>query len=314
MSSTQDIVTVTHTKSGASCQIHKFGATVISYKSQDGRENLFMSHDAKLDGSKAIRGGIPLVFPIFGPPESGSGSTMPQHGFARTNEWTVVEGSQQDTDEHATLTLSFTLDEHIIAGRGENNMWSVEQCKVDGTAVTLKYEITVAPTTLTTTMVVNNTGSDSFNFQMLTHTYFAVDGNASQKKDECYVQGLGGYSIVDKVDDAKTGTTQSYDDNVTLDGETDRVYIHPEKHNAVHVTIGVGGGKSVKMEAYGEVDESPVPVSCVVWNPYKDKAAAMSDFGDDQYHDMICVEPGLIGHQPLLAPGKEARLTQIIFA
>mmetsp|Transcript_6093 Transcript_6093/g.6743 ORF Transcript_6093/g.6743 Transcript_6093/m.6743 type:complete len:315 (-) Transcript_6093:53-997(-) len=314
MSSEKNIVTVTHTKSGASCRIHEFGATVISYKSEDGRENLFVSRDAKLDGSKAIRGGIPLVFPIFGPPDSKSGSTMPQHGFARTNNWKIVDGSQKDTEEHATITFSLTLDESVVAGRGEHNMWSLEQAKVDGTGVTLKYEVTVAPKTLTTTMVVENTGSDAFNFQMLTHTYFAVDDNASQKKDECYVQGLGGYSVIDKVDDTKSGTTHSYDDNVVLDGETDRVYIHPEKHNTVHVTIGVGGGKTVKMEAYGEVDESPVPVSCVVWNPYKDKAAAMSDFGDDQYHDMICVEPGLIGHQPLLGPGKEARLTQIIFA
>ena len=67
------------------------------------------------------------------------------------------------------------------------------------------------------------------------------------------------------------------------------------------------------MSAFGEINESPVPVSCVVWNPYVEKAAAMSDFGDEQYKGMICVEPGLLGHQPVLSPGKEARFTQIIF-
>ena len=37
-----------------------------------------------LDGSKAIRGGIPLVFPQFG-----LGPAMPktQHGFARNSRW-----------------------------------------------------------------------------------------------------------------------------------------------------------------------------------------------------------------------------------
>ena len=55
---------------------------------------------------------------------------------------------------------------------------------------------------------------------------------------------------------------------------------------------------------------SHLPVSAVVWNPGPAKAAKMSDFADDEYKTMICVEPGLIGHQPLLAPGAQARLSQ----
>ena len=41
-----------------------YGATVISWKSANGKENLFMSTAAKTDGSKPVRGGIPLVFPV----------------------------------------------------------------------------------------------------------------------------------------------------------------------------------------------------------------------------------------------------------
>lgn len=48
---------------GDSVEILLFGATVISWKSH-GKENLFLSEAAKLDGSKAVRGGIPLVFPV----------------------------------------------------------------------------------------------------------------------------------------------------------------------------------------------------------------------------------------------------------
>jgi D-hexose-6-phosphate mutarotase len=76
-----DLTTITHTASGASCQIHAVGATVTSYKSANGREHIFVSKDAIFDGSKAIRGGIPICFPIFGPPAKKE-STMPQHGFA----------------------------------------------------------------------------------------------------------------------------------------------------------------------------------------------------------------------------------------
>ena len=40
------------------------GATVISWKSGNGKENLFLSDKAHLDGSKPVRGGIPVVFPV----------------------------------------------------------------------------------------------------------------------------------------------------------------------------------------------------------------------------------------------------------
>jgi len=49
---------------GESVEVLLYGATVISWKSAQGKENLFLSSKAKFDGSKAVRGGIPLVFPV----------------------------------------------------------------------------------------------------------------------------------------------------------------------------------------------------------------------------------------------------------
>lgn len=49
---------------GESVDILLYGATVISWKSATGSENLFLSSKAHLDGSKPVRGGIPLVFPV----------------------------------------------------------------------------------------------------------------------------------------------------------------------------------------------------------------------------------------------------------
>lgn len=310
----ETIQTVKHSKSGASFQIHPFGATLLSYKSADGREHLFVSRDAKLDGTKAIRGGIPLVFPIFGPPEDkDQGNTMPQHGFARGNPWKIHPDSLFDDEAYAGLTLTLDLDDTVLAGRGEHNPWSIGQARLKGRSCRLTCKIKIDSNTLTTTMVVENTGTDAFPFQMLLHTYYAVDGKVAQTADQCHVNGLGGYTIIDKVDSTKTGAIQSDDEPVILVGEVDSVYVPPETHNTVEVKIAVGNGKSVTMKAYGEVDETNVPVSCVVWNPGQVNAAGMSDFGSDQYTDMICVEPGLLGRQPLLSPGKEASLTQIIF-
>jgi glucose-6-phosphate 1-epimerase len=50
---------------GESCEVLLFGATLVSWKSEGGsRENLWMSEAAAVDGSKAVRGGVPLVFPV----------------------------------------------------------------------------------------------------------------------------------------------------------------------------------------------------------------------------------------------------------
>lgn len=49
---------------GESVSILLYGATVLSWKDAQGREKLWLSEGAKLDGSKAVRGGVPLVFPV----------------------------------------------------------------------------------------------------------------------------------------------------------------------------------------------------------------------------------------------------------
>jgi glucose-6-phosphate 1-epimerase len=64
ISPSSDRVTAT-LPTGESCEVLLFGATLVSWKSDGGRrENLWMSDVAKVDGSKAVRGGIPLVFPV----------------------------------------------------------------------------------------------------------------------------------------------------------------------------------------------------------------------------------------------------------
>lgn len=49
---------------GERVEVLLYGATVISWKDASGDEKLWLSEAAKLDGSKAVRGGIPLVFPV----------------------------------------------------------------------------------------------------------------------------------------------------------------------------------------------------------------------------------------------------------
>lgn len=117
-----------------------------------------------------------------------------------------------------------------------------------------------------------------------------------------------GYSVVDKVSLAEY---TSGSDPIAILGETDQVYNPPDGKDVLEVTIGVGEGKEMRLKASGFVDGKYEPISCVVWNPYIEKAKGMSDFGDEQYHEMICVEPGLLGN-PLLMCGSTSKLTQVI--
>lgn len=316
--SSNNIETITHTASGSQCQIHLYGATVLSFTTKttdnDTRNHLFVSKHAKLDGSIPIRGGIPICFPIFGPaPDQ---IDLPQHGFARRNLWTIVPDRSYNHETAAGRTLRLNLAEHVTEGRGSDdnvhNPWSRRSCDKDGTDCTLLYEVRVEAKQLTTTLIIQNTGKDSFHFNALLHTYYAVDQHAATDSSKTHITGLGGYAITDKVT-GDSGHVQSYDDPVVLQGEVDRIYIHPEDHPVVHAKIATGTtAPMIRLEAAGQVNEQVAPVSCVVWNPSKDKATAMADFGNDEYHDMVCVEPGLLGHQPLLEPGHEARLTQSI--
>lgn len=52
----------------------------------------------------------------------------------------------------------------------------------------------------------------------------------------------------------------------------------------------------------------------VLWNPWVDKARSLSDFDDEEYHQMVCLEPGLVTGFQTLAPGESATLEQHITA
>lgn len=99
-------------------------------------------------------------------------------------------------------------------------------------------------------------------------------------------------------------------DPIVIEGLTDRVYTPAVGKDVVDVVVGVGEGKAIKVTASGKCSDKDVPVSCVVWNPNKEKAAGMSDFGDDQYHDMICVEPGILTDTVKIGIGESASLIQ----
>src|SRR5438874_803171 len=70
----------------STAEIYLHGAHVTHFKKKDGTPLLFLSQCSRFAENEPIRGGIPVIFPWFGPREG-----LVQHGFARIKEWELKE-------------------------------------------------------------------------------------------------------------------------------------------------------------------------------------------------------------------------------
>lgn len=196
-----ELVSVFH--SGSSATVHLHGATLISWK-HHGEEQLFLSKKAVLNGSKPIRGGIPVVFPQFGVGPLIKSSQ--QHGFARSMRWTVSERKENKvklqlrSDEQTRLLYPFDFELHL--------------------AVTLEDNLSVE-------FSVHNLSAAPLEFTALLHTYFRVESIA-----DISVGGLAGCVYRDKLRDSSKDVEASSE--IKIAGEVDRVYLDAPTSLFIH--------------------------------------------------------------------------------
>jgi len=281
-----------------SVTVNLYGATVTSWKTSDSTEQLFLSEKAILDGSKAIRGGIPVVFPVFGPPpKDHATSALPQHGFARSTLWEFLgKNTSESTSTKAddSVKLDFGLSTSMLDEKSRK-AWPYE--------FGLVYSITLGKGTLETGLHVQNKGDESFDFQCLFHTYLRI-----QDISQTSIRGLKSSPYIDKVLDAKSFTESS--DALTLTSETDRVYTPPTESDGSAVPLTITESNTTKFL----ITRDGLP-NVTVWNLWNEKAAGMADFAPkDGWKNMICVEPGCVGSWTKLEAGDAWEGSQIITA
>ncbi|KAI1005145.1 hypothetical protein K3495_g3073 [Podosphaera aphanis] len=268
--------------SGESIEILLFGATIISWKNKAGEELLWLSEAAKLDGTKAVRGGIPLVFPVFGTnPSHTSTSKLAQHGFARTSNWEFLGKSTSESGGGDSVKLDFGLSPANLSEEVKKN-WPF--------AFGLIYSVTLAEEGLTTSLVVRNEGETAWDFQTLLHTYFRVKDISTVE-----ISGLDASPYTDKLKEPVfTGTSGSGPLKIT--SEVDQVYTPAnDPHTAIIIFEEAKKKFSISRDNLNEI---------VVWNPWKDAGAKMADFAPAQaYQKMICVEAGAVNGWIELGPG-----------
>ena len=198
---------------GAQATVTLYGAHLISWQGSDGRERLFCSAQSSLDGSRAIRGGVPVIFPQF----AARGEGM-RHGFARVSTWRVVDSGIEDGWAFAVFALAASdlAPEHAAA-------WP------HGFALTLR--VAIRANELSMRFEVDNTGADAFPFAAALHTYYLVDDIAAVRILGVEAEEL---AIADKFDEIYEGVAPRLalvDGGVVLtlrqEGFTDAVVWNP---------------------------------------------------------------------------------------
>lgn len=267
------------TSPAAEAEVYLHGGHITHYQPRGQKPVLFMSSQSVFDPAKAIRGGVPLIFPWFGP--NATNPKAPQHGFARTSSWTLREVRHDAGDGAITLVLS------LSAANASRAAWPHE--------FEATYTVT-AGRTLGMTLDVLNRSDHEIGYEEALHTYLAV-GDIRRTT----IDGLAGRTFIDKVDNAtrKTQPPGAF----TLAGETDRVYLDSPD------TVTVNDMANSRRLAVSKRGSN----STVVWNPWIDKARAMADFGDDEWPAMLCIETANAADNAVrLAPGQRHVMTATV--
>ncbi len=236
-----------------SCEVALYGGQVMSYRPVGHGPALFISRHALYESGKAVRGGVPICWPWFGRhPENG---VLPQHGFARLMEWRVV--ASEYSGEATELVLALEDSDET------RHYWPYSFSLV--LRVKLGEELTLELTT-------ENHDSRAFTLTQCLHPYLRV-----RSLESVVVHGL---------DQAPYSEVQSKDTGVhkgplVVDGVHDRAYRPLASECMVHD----GGLRRTLALTFSGAEH------LTVWNPGAELAREMKDLGDDEYDQMLCVEP-----------------------
>jgi glucose-6-phosphate 1-epimerase len=254
----------------AEAEIYLHGAQVTAWRPAGEAEVIFLSEHSKWEDGRAIRGGIPVCFPWFR--AKADDPNAPAHGFVRTKEWNL-ESVHAEGDGTVSVVCATRCDE------GSRRWWPHE--------FRLAHRITVGKT-LGIELTVTNTGSTAFPFEEALHTYFSV-----ADVEQVEVRGLEGIAFLDNVEGNRRKVQA---EGLRLAGPLDNAYI--ESRGAVELADPVLG----RVVRTAKENSS----TTIVWNPWRQGAAKLSDLGDEEWRQMICVEASnILGGAISLDPGRE---------
>jgi len=261
--------------------IYTQGAHLTHWQPAGASPVLFTGGQNSFAAGKAIRGGVPVIFPWFGAHtgQKQPGVEYPAHGFARTMEWKLTSAAQQ----RDAVQLIFTLTPD-------------EQTRVLGfDHFYVEYSVRVGKE-LTMEITVRNDGAGPLHFEEALHTYFAVEDVRRTS-----LHGLGGAAYLDSTD--AFALKQQTEPMLRFMRRTDSVYIDTAATCVIH----------------DEAQERQISVAktgsqtTVVWNPGAELARTLPELGPDEWCRFLCVETANAhGNAVNLPPGARHTMTATI--
>lgn len=243
------------------------GAHLLEFTPTGATPLLWLSPNCVFTAGTALRGGIPVCLPWFGP--NREDPSKPKHGFARNTQWNLT-GVSNNGDTGCELTFA------LISA--PNTLFAY--------AFTAQLKMTLGKTAKLE-LSVSNTDSRAFPCSWALHSYHPVSS-----LEKVRVKGLSGRDYLDNLE----GHARKYQaEDVHFDGEVDRVF--PSIENSLRIEEG-GNTKPITLTHHN------CP-SVIVWNPGAANATKIADIGQGQEQHYICVERGaVLSEEWQLAPGE----------
>ncbi|MBB3048729.1 D-hexose-6-phosphate mutarotase [Litorivivens lipolytica] len=178
--------------------ISLYGGQVLSFRPRNQDDLLWVSDDAHFAEGKAIRGGIPVCWPWFGPHPTDADA--PAHGTVRKTPWQLEE--LECNHQHAKVLLRYS-DENL-------NLQL---------AITLDTRLHLALTT-------ENHGATNATITSALHSYFAISDIS-----DIHITGLEDKPFRDAVNSNRACLQRGV---IRFNGELDRVYQDVDKAICIH--------------------------------------------------------------------------------
>lgn len=248
---------------GSELLLAQQGAQILSYRQHDQPPLIWLSPDAAYRRGQSVRGGVPICWPWFGDlrrnPEAVQAhyqqADAPAHGLVRAEDWQLLGIDQEE--EAVTLRLAYDTRLTPLAGWPQDARLTFTVC--------VAQELSMRLETL-------NRGSAPLAISQALHSYFAVSDVR-----QVSVEGMQGCRYLDTLLDWRELRQVG---EPAFTGETDRIYLDTPARMSI---VDPGWGRRIHLDARGAR-------SAVLWNPWVDKARRLSQFSDDAWQKMLCIE------------------------
>ncbi len=246
------------TTASAVARISLSGGQILGYQISGCEPVLWLSQLARDEPGVPIRGGIPICWPWFGRPAAAA--DKPAHGIVRQALWECRRCvAISDSESEIELRLCDSEKTRVL--------WPF------GFELVVCFRI--GPT-LAVTLSTRNINKEPFMFEEALHSYFAVENSRT-----ITIRGVEGRPYRDATRSLAEGVECK---PLRIAAETDRIY------NAAHTWSAIDDPGNARTIHIVPSDAA----SIVIWNPWQAKAKRMSDYGDLEYRQMVCVENGNI--------------------